>query len=122
MERKILIVEDSPTEMHILKGILAEGGYEVLTAENGEQGVEAARSEKPALILMDVVMPGMNGFQATRQLSKDPETADIPVIMVTTKDQETDKMWGMRQGASAYLVKPVKAPELLSKVRELLGE
>ena len=117
----ILVIDDSPTELYILKGILEEAGYGVITAGDGESGIERAQSEKPALILMDVVMPGMNGFQATRKLSKDPETAGIPIVMVTTKDQETDRTWGMRQGAKEYLVKPVTAVDLLSKVELLLG-
>ncbi len=117
----ILVVDDSPTELYILKGILEEAGYGVITAGDGESGVERALSEKPALILMDVVMPGMNGFQATRKLSKDPETSGIPIIVVTTKDQETDRTWGMRQGAKEYLVKPVAAAELLHKVKSLLA-
>lgn len=115
-DRTILIVDDSPTELHILKGYLESAGCTVLIADSGEAGIEQARSEKPDLILMDVVIPGLNGFQATRQLSKDPDTADIPIIMVTTKDQETDRTWGLRQGAREYLVKPVEKDELLAKI------
>ncbi len=121
MGQTVLIVDDSPTEIHVLKGILTKQGYNVLVAENGEAGVEAAKSSKPDLILMDVVMPGLNGFQATRQLSRDPDTSDIPVILVTTKDQETDRAWGLRQGAREYVVKPVSADELVSKIKSLLG-
>jgi twitching motility two-component system response regulator PilH len=117
----ILVVDDSPTEQYVLKGILEGAGYSVVTASDGEGGVEQARSSKPDLILMDVVMPGMNGFQATRKLSRDPETSEIPIIMVTTKGQETDRTWGMRQGAKDYLVKPVLAAELLSKIQAVLG-
>jgi twitching motility two-component system response regulator PilH len=117
----IMVVDDSPTELYILKGILEKSGYEVITAGDGESGLELAHSKKPDLILMDVVMPGMNGFQATRKLSKNPETAEIPIIMVTTKDQETDRTWGMRQGAKEYLVNPVAAEELLQKVKLLLA-
>jgi len=116
----VLVVDDSPTELHIWKGILEEAGYSVILAESGEDGVEQARATKPDLILMDVVMPGLNGFQATRQLSRDPETANIPVIMVTTKDQETDRTWGLRQGAREYIVKPVSSENLLSKIRAIL--
>ncbi len=118
--RTILIVDDSPTELHILKGILEGAGCGVLIADSGEAGIEQARSGKPDLILMDVVMPGLNGFQATRQLSRDPETENIPIIMVTTKDQDTDKTWGLRQGARDYLVKPVEKDELLSKIMDAL--
>ncbi len=119
--KTILVVDDSPTEQYVLKGILEGAGYNVLTAGDGEGGIEQARNSKPDLILMDVVMPGMNGFQATRKLSRDPETADIPIIMVTTKGQETDRTWGMRQGAKEYLVKPVLAAELLGKIQAVLG-
>jgi len=117
----ILIVDDSPTEVHVLRGVLEKHGYSVVVAECGEDGVEAARSKKPDLILMDVVMPGLNGFQATRQLSRDPATQNIPVILVTTKDQETDRAWGLRQGAKEYIVKPVSADELVQKVARLLA-
>jgi twitching motility two-component system response regulator PilH len=116
----ILIIDDSPTELHILKGMLEGAGYSVLLAENAESGVELVRSAKPDLVLMDVVMPGLNGFQATRQLSRNPETSNIPVIMVTTKDQETDRTWGLRQGAKEYLVKPVQKGELLSMIKGIL--
>ena len=118
---KILIVDDSPTELHVLTGHLATAGYQTLTAESGEEGLEVAKAEQPDLVLMDVVMPGLNGFQATRKLSRDPATAHIPVIIVTTKDQDTDREWGMRQGAKAYLVKPVKAKDLLEQVSGILG-
>lgn len=114
--KRVLVVDDSPTERLFLTSLLRNSGYEVLTAENGEQGVALAKSEKPDLVLMDVVMPGLNGFQATRQLSRDPDTQKIPVIMCTTKGQETDRVWGMRQGAVEYVVKPVVAEELLGKI------
>lgn len=119
---KILIVDDSPTELHVLTQILSKGGYDTVTAEDGEEGVETAKTELPDLILMDVVMPGLNGFQATRKLSRDATTKNIPVVMVTTKDQDTDREWGMRQGARDYMVKPVKADELLAKVKSLLEQ
>ncbi|MCB1785774.1 MAG: response regulator [Chromatiaceae bacterium] len=118
---KILIVDDSPTELHVLTKILQQGGHEALTAADGESGIATAKSQGPDAILMDVVMPGLNGFQATRKLSRDPKTQHIPVLMVTTKDQETDREWGMRQGAKGYLVKPVDGKELLQKITELLG-
>jgi twitching motility two-component system response regulator PilH len=118
---KILIVDDSPTELHVLTKILHQAGHETLTASDGEAGIAAAKSQKPDLVLMDVVMPGLNGFQATRKLSRDPETQQIPVLMVTTKDQDTDREWGMRQGAKGYLVKPVDGSELLGKISELLN-
>jgi twitching motility two-component system response regulator PilH len=117
----ILIVDDSPTEAHVLKGILEKNGFEVETAENGTEGIERAREIKPDLVLMDVVMPGLNGFQATRQLTKGAETADIPVIIVTTKDQETDRVWGMRQGAKDFLSKPVAEKTLMEKINAVLA-
>ncbi|MCP3868972.1 MAG: response regulator [Gammaproteobacteria bacterium] len=120
-QETVLIVEDSPTEAHVLKGILKQGGYGVLTAVDGESGVAEAQHSKPDLILMDVVMPGLNGFQATRQLSRNPETSSIPIIMVTTKNQDTDRAWALRQGAREYVVKPVKADELLKKIRFVLN-
>lgn len=116
----VLIVDDSPTEVHVLQKMLESGGYNILTASDGDVGIGLARDQRPDVILMDVVMPGLNGFQATRMLSRDPETSDIPVIVVTTKDQETDKAWAKRQGARHYLVKPVSQGELLAKVKEVL--
>lgn len=117
--KKVLIVDDSPTERFFLTDLLRKQGYDVLTADSGELGIAVAKTEKPDLILMDVVMPGLNGFQATRQLSRNPETQTIPVILCTTKGQETDRVWGMRQGAVEYLVKPVVAQELLAKIKAL---
>jgi twitching motility two-component system response regulator PilH len=117
----VLIVDDSPTEVHVMKGWLEKAGHQVITAENAEEGIKRAREAKPNLILMDVVMPGMSGFQATRSLSKDADTANIPVLIVTTKDQETDKVWGMRQGAADYVVKPVNEKTLVERVTALLG-
>ncbi|EGW53077.1 Response regulator receiver domain [endosymbiont of Ridgeia piscesae] len=116
----VLIVDDSPTEVHVLKKILEKHGYRTEVANDGQEGVAMAKRIRPSLILMDVVMPVLNGFQATRQLSKDQSTSAIPVIMVTTKDQETDKSWGMRQGATDYLVKPVAPAELITKIRNVL--
>ena len=118
---KILIVDDSPTEIHKLKTILARHGHDVLVADSGESGVSLARQELPDVVLMDIVMPGMNGFQATRQLTKGKETSHIPVIIVTSKDQETDRMWGARQGAKAYLTKPVSEKQLLSAIEQVAG-
>lgn len=117
---RVLIVDDSPTEMYKLTGMLEKHGHQVLKAENGADGVALARQEKPDAVLMDIVMPGMNGFQATRQLSKDPETSGIPVIIVTTKDQETDKVWGTRQGALDYLTKPVDEQTLIKTLDGVL--
>jgi twitching motility two-component system response regulator PilH len=117
--RKILVVDDSPTERYVLNELLTSNGFQVITAENGEQGIAKARSELPDLILMDVVMPGLNGYQATRTLTRDPATRSIPVIVCTTKGQETDRIWGLRQGAHDYMVKPVNGQELLAKIAAL---
>lgn len=117
----ILVVDDSPTELHVIKGMLEKNGFQVSTAQSGEEGVDIAKKVKPDLVLMDVVMPGLNGFQATRQLANDSVTSAIPVIIVTTKDQETDKVWAMRQGAKDYIVKPVKEKDLLDRIKSLLG-
>lgn len=116
----VLIVDDSPTEIHAYQQMLERHGYTVETATDGETSLQKAGEVKPDLILMDVVMPGMNGFQATRQLNKSPETSNIPIVILTTKDQETDRVWGMRQGARDYLVKPVKEDDLVSRVRAAL--
>ncbi len=113
---KVLVVDDSPTERFYIADLLSKHGYHVVTAENGEEALDKTRSERPSVVVMDVVMPGTNGFQATRALNKDPDTTNIPVILCTTKNNETDKIWGMRQGAKDYLVKPVKAELLLSAV------
>jgi len=117
--KRILVVDDSATERHIIGEALSKQGFEILYAENGEAGVAQTRQSKPDLVIMDVVMPGMNGFQATRAITKDPETQHIPVLICTTKDQETDKIWGLRQGAKDYVVKPIVATELLSKIAAL---
>jgi len=117
----ILIVDDSPTEVHVFKTMLEKNGHTVHVSETGEAGIEKAKAILPDLVLMDIVMPGINGFQATRQLATIEETSHIPVIIVTTKDQETDKVWGIRQGAKDYIVKPVKENDLITRVNSALG-
>ena len=117
----ILVIDDSPTEVHVFSQMLEKHGFVVSSATSGEEGIEKSKSEKPDLILMDVVMPGMNGFQAARQISTDEETKSIPIIIVSTKDQETDKMWGLRQGAQDYVTKPVNDAELVKKINALLN-
>ncbi|MEO3711971.1 MULTISPECIES: response regulator [Roseateles] len=119
--QKILLVDDSKTELHHLSELLTKRGYAVRTAENGEEAMKRLGEEVPDLILMDVVMPGQNGFQLTRAITRDPRFAHVPVIMCTSKNQETDKVWGMRQGASDYVVKPVKSDELIAKIKALEG-
>ncbi|MBS7456298.1 response regulator [Coralloluteibacterium stylophorae] len=117
---RILIVDDSPSQLAGMKRIVEKLGHEPLCAEDGAAGVEVAKRELPDLILMDVVMPNLNGFQATRSISKDAATGHIPIVLVTTKDQETDKVWGMRQGARAYITKPFNEAQLTEVIRDLL--
>lgn len=119
---RILIVDDSPSQLMGIRRIVEKLGHEALTAEDGAAGVETAKKELPDLILMDVVMPNLNGFQATRSITREPTTKHIPVVLVTTKDQETDRMWGMRQGACAYLTKPFSEEELAQLILETLGD
>jgi twitching motility two-component system response regulator PilH len=115
--QKILLVDDSKTELHHLSDVLGKRGYHVRTAENGEEAMRRLSEDKPDLILMDVVMPGQNGFQLTRAITRDPRFSAVPVIMCTSKNQETDKVWGMRQGARDYIVKPVNTDELVNKIK-----
>jgi len=116
----ILVVDDSPTMLTGTTKILETAGHQVLQASSGAQGIDIAAADNPDVILMDVVMPELNGFQATRTLTSGEATKHIPVIMLTTKDQETDKVWAKRQGASDYVVKPPDANELLSKISKVL--
>ncbi len=116
---KILLVDDSKTELHHISGLLTRKGYSVRTAENGDEAMSRLAEDKPDLILMDVVMPGQNGFQLTRAISRDARFAGVPIIMCTSKNQETDKVWGLRQGARDYIVKPVNGDELIAKIQAL---
>ena len=118
---RILIVDDSPSQLLGIQRIVEKLGHQILTATDGAAGVETARAELPDLVLMDVVMPNLNGFQATRTLARDEATRHIPVILVTTKDQDTDRMWGMRQGAKAYITKPFSESELADMIQQMLG-
>ena len=117
--KKILVVDDSPTDRQYMIETLSKKGFQVVTAESGEDAIVKAKAELPDLILMDVVMPGLNGYQATRQITRDDATRHIPVIMCTSKGADTDKIWGLRQGANDYLVKPVDAQALLAKIAQL---
>lgn len=118
---RILIVDDSPSQLVGLTRVVEKLGHTVITAEDGAAGVEAAKRDLPDLILMDVVMPNLNGFQATRTISRDEKTSHIPIILVTTKDQETDRVWGMRQGAKAYVTKPIDEAALAETIGQYLG-
>lgn len=117
---RILIVDDSPSQLLGIRRIVEKLGHDAVTAEDGSAGVEAAKRELPDLILMDVVMPNLNGFQATRAITREPTTKHIPVVLVTTKDQDTDRVWGMRQGAKAYITKPFNEDELARTIGDLL--
>lgn len=117
--KKVMVVDDSATERYVLGDMLGKKGFQVVFAESGEQAVTNSKSELPDLILMDVVMPGLNGFQATRAITHDEATKHIPIIICTTKGQETDKIWGMRQGAKGYITKPIGADEIIGKIAAL---
>lgn len=117
---KVMVVDDSATDSQILCSALSAAGYATVAVGSAEDALLIAKEEKPNAILMDVVMPGTNGFQATRKLHNDPETAEIPIIIVSSKSKASDKVWGLRQGAVAYLTKPVSPPELVQKIRELV--
>lgn len=116
---KVLVVDDSKTEIMYMTDLLTKNGFTVRSAENAEDAFRRLAEEKPDLILMDVVMPGQNGFQLTRAISRDPQFSDVPIIMCTSKNQETDRVWGMRQGARDYITKPVNAAELMAKIKAL---
>lgn len=117
---KILVVDDSPTELQAARSALEADNHTVITASTANDGIEAAKRDKPDLILMDVVFEGMSGFQGTRKLSREEETKGIPVVIISSKNQEADRIWGLRQGAVEYLVKPVQADKLRSTVNEVL--
>jgi twitching motility two-component system response regulator PilH len=119
--KKIMVVDDSPTERAFMAGFLKKGGYDVVIAESGEAAIERSKVEMPDLILMDIVMPGLNGFQATRAITREEKTKHIPVIICSTKDQDTDRIWGLRQGAKDYVTKPINVSELLAKIGAQFG-
>ncbi|MDX2298806.1 MAG: response regulator [Xanthomonadaceae bacterium] len=118
---RILIIEDSPTDTRVFTTLLERNGHQVLAAGSAEDGIASAKSEQPDLILMDVILPGMNGFQATRALTRDPQTSSIPIIIVSTKGMETDRVWGLRQGARDYVVKPPSERDLIDRIATLLA-
>ena len=117
----ILIIDDSPTDVRVFTTLLERAGHQVVDVGTAEEGIERARAELPELVIMDVIMPGMNGFQATRTLSRDPVTSAVPIVMITTKSMETDRVWGLRQGARAFITKPVNEKELLACINDLLS-
>jgi twitching motility two-component system response regulator PilH len=117
----ILIIDDSPTDVRVFTTLLERAGHQVAAVSTAEEGIERVRAALPDLVIMDVIMPGMNGFQATRTLTRDPKTQHVPVVMITTKSMETDRVWGMRQGARAFITKPVNEKELLACINDLLS-
>lgn len=117
--QKILVVDDSPTDLHLITGYLSNNGYTTMAVTSGEEALAKVGLVRPDLILMDIVMPGMNGYEATRALRKNPDTASIPVMIISSKGQDTDKIWGMRQGAKDYLVKPISEQKLIQKIKAL---
>ncbi len=116
----ILIIDDSPTDVRVFTTLLEKAGHTVASAGNAEDGIEQVRNEQPDAIIMDVIMPGMNGFQATRTLSRDPKTKDVPILIITTKSMETDRVWGLRQGARDFITKPISEKDFLSRIDKLL--
>ena len=116
----IFIIDDSPTDVRVFTTLLEKAGHRVSSAASAEEGIIAVKREIPDLVIMDVIMPGMNGFQATRDLSRDAGTGHIPILIVTTKTMETDRVWGLRQGARDFLTKPVDAKSLLQRIDNLL--
>ena len=118
---RILLIEDSPTEAAVMTQLLERNGHQVTTSVSAEDGIATCRRDKPDLVLMDVVLPGMNGFQATRALTRDADTSHIPVLIVSTKNLDTDRMWGMRQGAKDYIIKPPREADLIEKINALVG-
>jgi twitching motility two-component system response regulator PilH len=116
----ILIIDDSPTDVRVFTTLLEKAGYTVSSANDAEDGIAQVRARRPDVVIMDVIMPGMNGFQATRTLSRDPDTADIPILIITTKSMETDRVWGMRQGARDFITKPIDEKDFLTRIEKLL--
>lgn len=116
----VLVVDDSPTELKLVVTALQQKGYDVITATNGEEGLEKATRERPSLVIFDVVMPKMNGFQACRQLKTNEATKTIPVLLLTSKSQESDKFWGFRQGADGYVTKPFTDDSLFAEINKLI--
>ncbi|MGI9132465.1 MAG: response regulator [Rhodoferax sp.] len=117
--KRVLLVDDSKTELMFLTDLMQRNGFAVRTAQNADEAMKRLAEEKPDLILMDVVMPGQNGFQLTRSINRTAQYADVPIILCTSKSLETDRVWGMRQGARDYVTKPVDAAELLAKIKAL---
>jgi len=117
----ILIIDDSPTDVRVFTTLLERAGHQVVAVSTAEEGIERVRADMPDLVIMDVIMPGMNGFQATRTLTRDPKTQSVPIVMITTKSMETDRVWGMRQGARAFITKPVNEKDLLACINDLLS-
>lgn len=118
--KRVMVVEDSPTNLRLITKLLEKEGYQVITAVDGEEALEKAVSEKPDLMVLDIILPKKNGFQVCRQLKTSPDTKDIKIIMLTSKTQDSDRFWGLKQGADGYMTKPFDHNELLANVASLL--
>ena len=121
MNKKILVIEDDPSSLRLTQYILKNKGYEVLTAPNGLEGLRKAQSENPDLVILDVMLPGIDGFEICSHLRADPQTARLPILMLSAKARAADKAVGLKAGADDYLSKPVAPSEILSKVENLLA-
>lgn len=117
---KILVVDDSPTELRLVAGPLREEGYDIITASDGDEALTKAGADQPSVIVLDVVLPKKNGFQVCRQLKTAPDTRGIKILMLTSKSQDSDRFWGLKQGADGYMTKPFNQAELLAQVAKLL--
>ena len=115
----ILVVEDSPSELELISHFLNESGYKVIKATDGTEALEKLESEKPDAIITDVVMPGMSGFELCRSLKKNPDTQKVPIVICSSKNQEIDRLWAMRQGADYYVTKPYTREELLRAIKSV---
>lgn len=118
----VLVVEDTPSEMALMSHYLQEGGYSVIGAPSGKEGLDKAIAQKPDVVVTDIVMPGISGFELCRKLKRQPETSQVPVVLCSSKKQNVDRLWGMRQGAHAYLTKPYTRDELLTAVEQALEQ
>ena len=116
---KVMVVDDSPSELSNIKGIVSDAGCIVISASNGKEALEKAKAEKPDVIFMDIIMPEMDGYEATRHLSNDKETKDIPIIFVSSKSQKADRLWGQMQGGKAYITKPYSPDQIIDQLKAL---
>ncbi len=117
---KVLVVEDSPPQREMISSLLKDSGLSVTSAGDGIEALEQIQQDRPDIVVLDIVMPRMNGYELCRRLKDNPKTKELPIVMCSTKGEEFDRYWGMRQGANAYIAKPFQPQELVSTVRKLL--